>query len=184
MKGDACYERKFDGMDFWAICLEGRSPGALPEYEGMMGKPYEQIFRPSTTEEFWNTRVLILLQIVKKMVEKGNIVPPEGFAEMFDFKTAVAAGNANIEDPNYPYARGFPAQWYDDNSPSVYPITSLSETSPIHNFRQYLHNAMIFTREQMLEKYAKFPNIIENYDYIVNYMKTQYGWDVATIAER
>lgn len=164
---------KYDGMDFWAFCLEGDVPGLL----------YTRIVRPQTPEEYMERRGIILKEILQRIVAKGNIAIPSEFENDFDYETQIVYLAGSESDINYYKTRGFPGQMGPKNF-TIAPLKSISNTSMQRNFIDYMYLAIRYERDVILNLYPedKYPKIIKYYDFVVNYLKKNYEWDITKIA--
>lgn len=167
-------ELKFDGMDFWGICLEAEKLGPL-------GNP---VLRPATAWEFQVRRGIILKNVIEKIVTKGNIVVPFWFTDDFDYVTALDNSNSSLD--NHYLKRGFPGQLSGTFSYETFgTLSRIYNTSPQRNLIDYIHLAIRYTRDEVVMNYPpdNFPKIIKYYDLTVEYLKENYDWDVTRIAE-
>lgn len=168
-------QAKYDGMDFWAFCLEGDVPGMF----------YPQIFRPKTPWDFKVRRGVILRELTRKIVEKGNIAVPGEFENDFDYVTQVESTVGTENNENYYKKRGFPGQMSGTNGyVTIGALRNIASTSPKENLINYMHLAIRYDRDSVLVMYPqeKYPKIIRYYDFTVNYLKNNYKWDVAQAA--
>lgn len=168
-------QAKYDGMDFWAFCLEGDVPGMF----------YPQIIRPKTPWDFKVKRGTILKEIMRRIVEKGNIAITVEFENDFDYETQVEwiAGTENNE--NHYKKRGFPGQMSGTNGyVTIGALRNIASTSPKENLINYMHLAIRYDRDSVLVMYPRetYPKIIRYYDFTVNYLKNNYKWDIAQVA--
>ena len=163
------------GMDFWCYCLESDPETIIP--------PYEPIVRPRTSMDFKLRRGKILKSIIEKIIAKGNIEIPAVFTADFDYVTEVKYMLGTENDKNYYKKRGFADQFSGYNSSGS--LWSVSRTTPQKNFLNYIILAARYSRDSVaiLNPPSEFPKIIQYYDYTVEYLKTNYNWDITKIAE-
>ena len=66
----------------------------------------------------------------------------------------------------------------------IAPLKSISNTSMQRNFIDYMYLAIRYERDVILNLYPedKYPKIIKYYDFVVNYLKKNYEWDITKIA--
>lgn len=152
------------GMDFWAYCFEAKTT----------------ISRPQTPEQYWKLRYDLLRDISQLILDRGNIeVAPKLITDL-DYETPYLVTSGYKDDPNYYKKRGFPGR----SDRGWDPWDEVTSNNPKLIFMYYIHLAMYNTRETIVQENTDYPKVIELYDYVVDYLKTNYDWDVAKIAER
>ena len=160
----------WDGMDFWAFCLN-------MDKEGLSGKSFDL---PETPWDYKLRRGVILQNIISKIVQKGKITVPAEFKENFDYTTPIKYNNVDTNDLNYYVTRGFPGKFVETSYLNFMNYMSVSDITPEKNFISYMHLGMRYSRDSVLIKYPreKFPKIIQYYDFTMKYVKDNYGWDL------
>lgn len=168
----------YDGMDFWAVCLYAENDDTEMEISNIIEPPV-------TKEDFYYRRGEILLHILDKSFEKGNIEVPVGFGDGIDYKTEVKWRYGDEDDENYYIKRGFPGIMEVFDKDGFKKLEGISSINNIKNFLQYIHLGMYYTKEALEKKMpqAKYPLIWEKRNFVVNYMKTNYDIDLEAIAE-
>ena len=159
-------ENFFNGMDYWAICMYSDDPEE--------GSFYEKIVPPSTEKEYSTRRGTILMEILERAVEKGTIVIPEQFHEGFDYTSEVNRNDESAE--NYYKKRGFPGLAYGFGKLS--PVAWIGLMNRYENVMAYILLGMRYSPEEREEGWFKYPMIQEKYEYLSDYLKTEYGLDL------
>ena len=160
-------KNKFDGMDYWSICMYSDNPEE--------GSFYKKIVPPSTEEEYFICRGTILMEILERAVKKGTIEIPEQFHEGFDYTSAVNSYDENAE--NYYKRRGLPGLNYGVDS-GLQRVAWIGLMNRYENVMAYILLGMKYSPEEREEGWFKYPMIQEKYEYLSNYLKTEYGLDL------
>lgn len=140
-------------------------------------------------------RCILINELIKNSMEKGEIDSPDEFWEGFDFTEGVKMELYNTAKDNYKYKLGFIEMindkfgtgrlgqvWIDYYFSSV---SYWEKGNPNYNlFTTYIKNAIWLTPEEFAQKYdpVKYPMIHEKYNIVVNHMKEVYGLDIVGIA--
>lgn len=141
-------------------------------------------------------RCILIIELIKNAIEKGEIESPDEFWEGFDFGANTKLELNNPYKSNYKYKMGF-VEMINDNFGTGYNkqvwvdyyFTSTyyweKGKYPAYNlFTTYIKNAIWLTPEEFAAKYnpQKYPMITEKYNIVVNHMKEVYGIDLVGIA--
>ncbi len=166
----------FSGMDYWAIGW-----GRVLEYAGGLVQIEQD--PPSTATVFRSYRGEFMQVLLRRAVERGNVVMPTGFGRNFDYKTQVVTGAPNEGDPNYYMTRGFPGKMGFEAF-NLNPLTTINGMNPQECFICYLHMCLFYTKEQFDTQFAtKFRVLAETRQQVVDYMKDTYKIDLEAIAQ-
>lgn len=172
----------YEGLDFWAVCLEGEDP----EDSGMMAGG-DKIDFPVTKKDFYIRRGEILEHILLASFEKDNIEIPVGFATGFDYKTEIKNKDWEMDDENYYLTRGFPGSPNSGNVTDGFyaPLEKIGDMSNITNFRTYIRFCLYYSVAELDEKFprSKYSLLREKRDFVANYFKTTYDVDFDAIIE-
>lgn len=165
------------GLGYWAFCY------ASEKHVDNRGREWQSVLFTKGTEVLQN-REIVLKNIFKKLVDKGNIVSPPQFdyGGGLDYKTEIVYNNTS--DKQYYKRRGFPEQ-LRNYTRYAYPgdMYNIDVANPTDTFMDYLWLAFRYSREQLLQRYKDFPLVIQYYDITVEYIKISYGMDITQIAE-
>lgn len=157
----------------------------------------------SFTEEMMNSsnadyalkqqRCMLIIELIKNLDSKGELLSPDEFWEGFDFKDTMDIKNPSA--PNYKYKLGF-VDMINDNFGTGqkkqiwvdYYFTSTAyweKNNPNYNlYTTYIKNIMWLTPEEFEERYpqALYPMIHQKRDIVVEFMKKQHGVDLINIS--
>lgn len=164
---------KFDGLDYWSLCMFGKADDGQEEY-----------FVPKTQKEYSQFRNMILGHILTEAVKNGNIKVPEAFGSGLDHSTDIKAGYGDEEDPNYYLFRGYPGTVNMTRFASIIaPDDGLPPTNE-NAFIGYITIQMMYNQEEIKQNYPadKYPLLAEKFKYVYNYMKDTYGIDLNELA--
>lgn len=178
------YPYVYNGLDYWSFCWNGA--GQWTKLNGSLISSSLPVTKPVTSYQKFYRRGVMLKEVFKKAVINGNIKIPEGFANGFDFTTAIkyAAGTEN--DVNYYKKRGFPGQMTNVNNFDLTQLTLVTRTGPIQIFADYIHLCMRYQADsiEILYPKAKYPLIHQKYPIVIDYIKNQFDIDLASIATK
>ena len=167
----------YNGMGFWLFCW---ATGEFPGFFGV-STTVNMFTKPADIRK---ERENILKEILKRMVDAGNIEVPVEFFNEFDYKTEIMWWPNQVGELNYYKRRGFPEQLLTRPYPSAgSDLMMVSQTSPTLNFVAYLCLALRYPAEVIEENYKDFNKVIEYYYFTVDYMKEQYDMDLTLVAE-
>lgn len=175
----------FNGLDFWSFTWNGAVGYTKMLETGVITK-HPPAVRPSTPFSVFYKRGVILKEIYKLSINKGNIKSPEGFAVGFDFVTPTINLKGSENEPNYYMKRGFPGQMLTTANFNFAALTSISRTSERQNFIDYVHLCMRYTPDSIEVMYpkVKYPIIHQKYPVVIKYMKDNYNIDLNKIATK
>ena len=106
---------------------------------------------------------------------KATIEIPEQFHEGFDYSSAVNSYDENAE--NYYKRRGLPGLNYGVDS-GLQRVAWIGLMNRYENVMAYILLGMKYSPEEREEGWFKYPMIQEKYEYLSNYLKTEYGLDL------
>lgn len=175
----------YTGIDFWSFTWNNAA-----SWSKMNGtytaQPSNPLIRPRTPFQVFYRRGVMLKEVYKNSIIKGNIVPPEGFNTGFDFTTKVESAAAMKDNPNYYLTRGFPGILASSLNFNLSRLTSVTQTGPSLIFRDYVLLSMRYDAdsiEKLMPK-ASYPMIHEKYTIVIEHMKNKYGIDLTKIATK
>lgn len=164
----------FNGLDFWSLCIYGKT-------DPMTG---ESFFFPRTQKEYSQRRNMILGEIFTRAIEGGNIKIPAEFETGFDHLTPLINSIGKEEDPDYYLNRGYPGRAKMSRfSEIIIPEAGLPPTNQ-KTFIGYLTILMFYNQEEILEAYppSTYPLIAEKLKFVYKYVKDQYEIDLNEVA--
>lgn len=175
----------YNGLDFWFFGWNNASAWTMRDGEYLI-KPSVPSIRPKTPFGIFYKRGTILKEVFKKAVEVGNIIPPEGFADGFDFVTKVETAAGLRDNPNYYMKRGFPGQMTNQLRFDMAALALVTQTNSTTIFTNYIHLCMRYTTDSIEVVYPKadFPMIHQKYPIVLDYMKNKYNIDLGKIATK
>lgn len=176
--GKSAKSWKFSGMDFYAMCLE---TAPATEDDGIY---YKQKIRPKTESEFIIAKGILLHNIITGLVTRGKINLPTFFETDFDYVTQIKYSENAKGDKDYYLTRGFSDKISGNERFSMTYPTSIASVSKTQNFISYMHTAIFYTRDEIIEKYNAYPKILKYYDLTIKYLKDNYKWDIAKATEK
>lgn len=144
-------------------------------------------------------RCVFMINVINNSVEKGELTSPDEFWNDYDMRDSVKVNVKDMDAANSLYNLGFvdmlEEKFGTGRSPEVVkPLPVLSKTeletsywrkgNNFDLFKAYMMNAMWFTPEEFHTRYntGKFTKIKEKYEFVVNYIKDEYGLDLVGIA--
>ena len=144
-------------------------------------------------------RCVFMINVINNSVEKGELVSPDEFWNDYDMRDSVKVNVKDMDAANSLYNLGFvdmlEEKFGTGRSPEVVkPLPVLSKTeletsywrkgNNFDLFKAYMMNAMWFTPEEFHARYntEKFTKIKEKYEFVVDYIKDEYGLDLVGIA--
>ncbi len=180
----AAYPYIYNGLDYWSFCWNGASQWT--KLNGTLISSSLPTQRPVTSHQKFYRRGVMLKEIFKRAVANGNIKIPDGFANGFDFTTAIKYAVGTEDDVNYYKKRGFPGQMINVNNFDLTQLTLVSRTGPMQIFTDYLHLCMRYQADsiEILFPKAKYPLIHNKYPIVIDYMKNTYDIDLSLIAKK
>ncbi|TKB97198.1 hypothetical protein [Pedobacter cryotolerans] len=175
----------YTGLDFWAFTWDGVRGETKNLTTGVSTYTTARV-RPITSFQYFYKRGVILKEIFKSAVDKGNIVPPENFNSGIDFTTPIVTAAASSSDVNYYKKRGFPGQMTNTLNFNIGIVSLVTNTGPTRNFIDYIHLCMRYKPDSIEVNYPKsqFPIIHQKYPIVIQYMKDKYGIDLDKIATK
>lgn len=171
---------KLGTFDNWAVCLDN-----------VISKEGEE-----KKEALKQMRCVLIIEIIKNAIDKGEIDSPNEFWSGFNFGEDQKIDNNDPTRDNYKYKLGFVDRINDNfgtgSQKQVWPndiITSSyyweKNKYPDYNlFTTYIKNIMWLTPEGFEARYPsnKYPMIKEKREIIVNHMMEKYGINLVGIA--
>lgn len=162
-----------NGFDYWALSFTRNG------------------IKENNKESLRVARCSFLYQMIKKAYQDGIIKESTAIREKLDLKTSYSK---TVGDPNHYLNRGIPYFLYEnfigrtfppcpaeDKTATFYVANVANSTATQFYFLLHIRTAMFFTRDEMQQKYAEYPLILEIYDDIVKYMMNVYGIDLEGI---
>lgn len=175
----------FNGLDFWSFTWDGAAGYTKMLATGAVTKRAAAV-RPSNPFSVFYKRGIILKEVLKMAINKGNIKSPDDFSVGFDFVTATTNLAGSENEPNYYMKRGFPGQMTNSNNFNITNLVLVTRTSEKQNFIDYVHLCMRYTPDSIELVYpkAKYPLIHQKYPIVIKHMKDNYNIDLNKIATK
>jgi len=181
---------RYDGLDFWSFTWNGAIPYTKNLTTGVITYSAASPTPPRTSFAKFYRRGVMLKEILKSAILKGDVEMPPGFNDGMDFTTPIKVLAAEVNDANYYQNRGFPGrfsnQWNFNISATTYSANSGIGSNPQQNFIDYVQMAMRWTPDSVALVYppARCPIIHAKYPVVVKWMKDKYDIDLVKIATK
>lgn len=162
--------------------------------------PDSVIFGSGSSYSLKQQRCVFMINVINNSIEKGELDSPDEFWSDYDMRDSVKVNVKNMDAANSLYNLGYvdmlEEKFGTGRSTEVIkplPVTSKTELETSYwrkgknfdLFKAYIMNAMWFPPEDFHARYetSKYTKIKTKYDFVVNYIKEQYGIDLVGIAK-
>lgn len=175
---------KYDGRDFWLLSWNGAQPYTINSTTGVVTMGKMTLKPTSSNFNYFYRRGVMLKEVFRGAIFRGNIEVPVDFSTGFDYVTAIKTSPET--DPNYYKNRGFPGHFSNKLNFNQSIMTAITNTGTKQNFLDYIHLCMRYSEDSIKILYppAKYPLINQKYPVVIKYMKEKYGVDLVELAKK
>lgn len=171
------------GMDCWIFSFFGEGVEKYPSYKTSI------CVMPKTEAEIFTYRRRVFFALFSELIVQKHIVIPSVFGTDFDYKTRL---NMDPLHKDFSMNRGF-CGVATLSSGRISALTTNAKNMT-DNFLSYVCLAATFSREEMTNgaaypfytngsiiPYKGYSRVLQYYDFVYNYILTEYGYDLAQL---